>query len=58
MRSTPIVWSPKRMMTAPAMRLKIDCHCARNWPMALAAAPRDMKTRENPMMKARDEITT
>src|SRR5687767_8772574 len=46
------------MMTAPAMRLKIACRSARNWPIALAAAPSATKTIEKPMMNASDAMTT
>jgi glucose/arabinose dehydrogenase len=58
LRSTPIVCRPKTMMMAPARRLKSACRSLRNWPTALAAAPRDTNTSEKPRMNASDDQTT
>ena len=46
------------MMMAPAIFPRTFSRAIMNWPMALADAPRDTNTIENPRMKASEERIT
>jgi hypothetical protein len=45
-------------MMAPAMRPRTVSRDIRNWPIALADAPSEMKTSEKPRMKASEDMIT
>src|SRR5664279_4711973 len=48
----PVKCSPKRMMTAPAIRASKNLYCASTCPTSVEIAPKVMKTMLKPTMKA------
>ncbi len=55
--SQPIKCNPKRRITAPAKGASRFLFCSRNWPTALAEAPKAMNTTEKPMTNANAEVS-
>ena len=53
-----MVCRPNTITTAPAIFDSRRSRSSRNWPSALAAAPREMNTNEKPRMKKIDAIRT
>src|SRR5580692_8350379 len=53
--SRPIKWRPKRTIMAPAKGARRFLFCSRNWPTALADAPKAINTTEKPMTNANED---
>ena len=56
MRNIPIICRPKSIISIPPEILIISLYSKRAWPRRLAAAPRQMKTKEKPAIKKRELI--